>query len=416
MNNQPSSQYENEYISPVFIEQFEPVDQENEKEEDIFEIDRINLSNMAIMGTDWTTETIVSQIQKGNIRLDPEFQRRDAWTIKTKSRFIESLFLGLPIPQIILAEHKEQKGKFLVIDGKQRLLTLQQFVLGNDDNTALKLTGLEIITQFNRLSYEDINTGVFREEIDNFNNTPIRTVVIKNWPSVNVLYLIFLRLNTGSIRLSPQELRQALMPGEFTSYANQKSSECDQLKKLLNLSKPDFRMRDVEIFIRYFAFSYFIDSYKGSMQKFLDETCLLLNQDWTEKRYDFDERYVQFKEAINYVYLIFGEKHAFKKYKNGSYEDKYNRSIIDIMLYYFSNKYIRQAADCKGEQIKQKFEQLCTNDREFLSSIEFTTKSIQAVRYRFQRWGSELSELIGIVIDIPTFDKTNNSIRPTNSL
>ncbi|WP_439585122.1 DUF262 domain-containing protein [Dyadobacter bucti] len=51
-----------------------------------------------VWGTDWTTETITSQLIKENIDLKPKFQRRDAWTRKAKSKFIESLFLGLPIP------------------------------------------------------------------------------------------------------------------------------------------------------------------------------------------------------------------------------------------------------------------------------------------------------------------------------
>src|SRR4051812_41918067 len=85
-------------------------------------------SNAAVVtGTDWTTETVVSQLKKGNIQLTPRFQRRDAWKKDRKSRFIESLIVGLPIPQIVLAESKSERGKFIVLDGKQRLLALLQF-------------------------------------------------------------------------------------------------------------------------------------------------------------------------------------------------------------------------------------------------------------------------------------------------
>src|SRR5947209_7589571 len=80
-----------------------------------------------VNGTDWTTETIVSQLRRGNIQLNPRFQRRDAWKLDRKSRFIESLIVGLPIPQIVLAESKQERGKFIVLDGKQRLLAILQF-------------------------------------------------------------------------------------------------------------------------------------------------------------------------------------------------------------------------------------------------------------------------------------------------
>ena len=139
-----------------------------------------------------------------------------------KSRFIESLFLGLPIPQIILAENKDKKGTYIVIDGNQRLLSLQQFVEGNEEGKKLKLVGLEVKEKLNKMTYDDIQNSEYCDEIDAFNNQTIRTVVVKNWPSVEVLYLLFLRLNTGSVKLSPQELRQALYPGKFIDYVNTK--------------------------------------------------------------------------------------------------------------------------------------------------------------------------------------------------
>jgi hypothetical protein len=79
-------------------------------------------SGPTLWSTDWTTETIVSQLKRGNINLNPRYQRRNAWDPVRKSLFIESLILGLPIPEIILAEERGRKGSFIVIDGKQRLL------------------------------------------------------------------------------------------------------------------------------------------------------------------------------------------------------------------------------------------------------------------------------------------------------
>ena len=96
-------------------------------EQDVAE--RITRGTVAavVSGTDWTTETIVSQLKRNNIQLRPRFQRRDAWKRDRKSRFIESLIVGLPIPQIVLAESKQDRGKFMVLDGKQRLLSILQY-------------------------------------------------------------------------------------------------------------------------------------------------------------------------------------------------------------------------------------------------------------------------------------------------
>ncbi len=409
MNDQLTFFDISEFTEEIFIEKFDSSELNNEDEEDIAEIEKLDLSSMAITGTDWTTETIVSQIKKGNIVLDPDFQRREAWTNKTKSRFIESLFLGLPIPQIILAENKEKKGKFFVIDGKQRLISLKQFVLGKNDtsnNDQLRLFGLDVKKQFNQLTYEEIENSAYRDDIDIFNNQPIRTVVVKNWPAISVLYLLFLRLNTGSVRLSPQELRQALYPGEFIKYVNKCSIKNKELQKMLNISKPDFRMRDVEVLIRYYAFKYFISYYTGSMQKFLDDTCNKINNEWNERQGLIEKDYNEFSRAIKITRKIF-DANAFTKYKNKKYENRYNRSVIDIMLFYFSQPKIQEKMIGKEKQIKKAFEELCTSNTDFLEAIELTTKSVFAVSTRFITWGKTLEQLLQIPIDTPKISTGN---------
>jgi uncharacterized protein with ParB-like and HNH nuclease domain len=124
-----------------------------------------------LWGTDWTTETIVSQLRRGNINLNPRYQRRNAWDAARKSLFIESLILGLPIPQIILAEERNQRGRFVVIDGKQRLLAIRQFASGVDDENfpQLKLTGLNDRKDLNGVTYDKLREdSTFRNESNIF--------------------------------------------------------------------------------------------------------------------------------------------------------------------------------------------------------------------------------------------------------
>jgi uncharacterized protein DUF262 len=105
-----------------------------EDEDDLKRADLQRLNEAVVAATDWTAETIIRQLDRGNINLNPAFQRRDAWTATRKSKFIESLILGLPIPQLVLAESKAQKGSYIIIDGKQRLLSLRQFAAKADDD------------------------------------------------------------------------------------------------------------------------------------------------------------------------------------------------------------------------------------------------------------------------------------------
>src|SRR5581483_1934014 len=81
-----------------------------EDEDDLAEKELKQLNQTVVAASDWTTETIIRQLDRGTIDINPEFQRRDAWTPSRKSKFVESLILGLPIPQLVLAENKRQKG------------------------------------------------------------------------------------------------------------------------------------------------------------------------------------------------------------------------------------------------------------------------------------------------------------------
>ena len=387
----------------------ERIGQENE--EDISGVSKESFSDAVLWGTDWTTETIVSQLKKGNIELSPNFQRRDAWGQDRKSSFIESLILGLPVPQIILAERKDKRGSYIVIDGKQRLLSIRQYCVleETDEFQPLKLAGLKVLDDLNGRTYKSILEQLdFSKYNTVFDNQSIRTVIIRNWPNQGFLYTVFLRLNAGSLPLSPQELRQALNPGDFTSYADTFSISSDQIKKALALKKPDYRMRDVEIVVRYFAFKNFIEKYTGNLKEFLDETCALLNLQWKKDNSVIIAQAEELNNAIDATYNIFGSN-AFSKYSNGEFTGIFNRPVFDLMVYYFSISEIREEALKKRNEIKGAFIDLCNSDIEFLRSLESSTKNTSATVKRFNEWGTKLKNILQRPILIP--EKANQGIK-----
>ncbi len=358
-------------------------------------------SSISLGGSDWTSDTIANQIRKGNIKLDPKFQRRDAWTQKRKSAFVESLVLNLPVPQIVLAEHKGEKGKYIVIDGKQRLLTLVQF-FGLQGYKPLKLNKLTVLKDLNGKTYGQIKSNLtLSDYIASFENATIRTVVIKNWKRDNILYDIFLRLNSNSVGLSPQELRQALHPGNFTYFAEEFTSSNKYLLKMFNNKEPDFRMRDIELFIRYVAFSLRIGSYSGNYKVFLDDTCVMLNKDWDNYEEVVKHQADQFNVACKTTYDIFRDN-AFRKWLGAAYENRFNRAVFDVMAYYFSDDRIVEAALQNKSAVEDAFRKVCANF-EFLQSIERTIKSISATSARLSLWGEALkTALPGCDIVIPS--------------
>lgn len=394
-----------------------PEDIGSEDEDDI-EQESSTFSQAVIWGTDWTTETVNSQLLKNNIDLFPKFQRRDAWSNQAKSRFIESLILGLPIPQIILAEKTKQRGKYIVIDGKQRLLTIRRFfsIEQNDEFKPLRLSGLEILTQLNGKTYKNIKENPdFFEELNQLENQSIRTVVLKNWPNEEFLFTVFLRLNTGSIKLSPQELRQALHPGPFIDFADEFSIESDQIKTMLNLSKPDYRMRDVEMVIRYFANKYFLMNYNGNLKKAFDDTVNNLNIKWVDDQNKIKEDAEKLNDAIEFTINMYGSKRdAFSKWNGESFQGNFNRAVFDIMVYYFSNSEILEESKLKKDQILESFKNLCKNDPDFITSFEHTTKSIENTFKRITTWGEALADILDVEINVPTID--NNGQFSINKL
>ena len=362
----------------------------------------IKMQNAVLWGTDWTAETIVSQIKKGRIDLNPKFQRREAWDDKRKSLFIESLICGFPIPQIILAEGRTKNDPYIVIDGKQRLLSLRRFFSDPDDNTfkPLKLKGLSVLSELNGKTYDTIkNNPQIEDVIGQIENQPIRTVVIRNWPSEEFLYTVFHRLNTGSLPLSTQELRQALHPGEFLDFCDEFTENNPNLYRILNISKADYRMRDIELMVRYFAFKYFINSYAGNLKLFLDDSVKTLNKQWQANSEDFISSANSMNDAIEAAYTIFGEN-AFRKYKNGAFDNKFNRAIFDIMTYYFSDQAVRNIALEHSHDVLQGFKYL-SSDIQFVSSFETSTKNVNQTSYRFTKWGEKLSDVLGIDIVKP---------------
>lgn len=386
------------------VELVEDIEEQEEIEE---ELTPSQVSQAVVYSTDWTVETILSQLKRKNIDM-PEFQRRDAWTRPRKSRFIESVILGLPIPQIVLAEMKGQRGKYIVLDGKQRLITLQQFI-GADEgskNNNFRLKTVDVLNNLKGNTFGDIvNDPTLQDMLTAFSNHTIRSVVIRNWPSPAFLHMLFVRFNTGSLQLSPQELRQALFPGAFVRYADEASRASDALKVLLKSEEPDFRMRDIELLVRYLAFAFFISEHPGNLKKFLDDTCDKLNNAWLEEESKIRNQVAIFEQAVDTAIEIFGERNIARKWTEESeFGVRLNKAILDVIVFYFSDERIRKVASDEAPAVLEAFKTLCLESEDFRNSIETTTKSRGATFTRLSLWGDRLRGKLGLDFQIPTYE------------
>lgn len=260
----------------------------------------VNFSEYDISASpnDFNIKTIFDFIKSGIVKI-PGFQRNYVWDIKRASKLIESIIIGIPIPQIFLYE--ESKNKFLLIDGQQRLMTiyyfmkkrfpkkemrfeLRQIFFAEGDIPEEILHDNKYFSDFNLTLPEQLpqrpnrlnklNYATLGEELQTtFDLRTIRNIIIKqNFPKDDdsVVYEIFNRLNTGGVNLKPQEIRGSLYHSEFYTLLYKLNLNSDW-RKLTGQETPDIHMKDIEILLRGFAMLTEYKVYKPSMTKFLNQ-------------------------------------------------------------------------------------------------------------------------------------------------
>ncbi|MDZ7880944.1 MAG: DUF262 domain-containing protein [Saprospiraceae bacterium] len=360
-----------------------------------------------VYSRDWTVQTIYDQIVRGNIDLNPKFQRRNAWDDKRRSMLIESLMLDLPVPEIVLAESQDKKDSFVVLDGKQRLLTILGFINHEDtgywDNP--KLAKLEIKKGLNGKTYNDICTDeLLAADRRAFENSSIRCTVIFGQKSDDLLYQIFYRLNSSSVPLSMQELRQALRKGSFSNFLIDVTNDKNNLQpihRVLDLDEPDKRLLDAEIILKFIAFRLFGRSYGGNLKKFLDDAMKKINANWTEYESIVNNLYEDFNQAIEKLTIIFGGDNKIGRLAN---EKIFNRTIFDVQVLYFSK--IDEALIQKNkEKFITNYNSFCRENSTFLATLKSRTTTKQNYVERFKAFEELVVQTFDINIGESFIDK-----------
>lgn len=371
---------------------FEQID--NEAEENILESSEISIESLEktlVLPMDLSVEMIVSWYRSKKLEMDPAFQRRYVWNDVLKSTFIESMILNVPIPSILIA-NDTQKNRFIVIDGKQRLNAILSFISPENEGKGFKLKGLKVLTELNGYNYKKLFEDHTKTKyINKIENSIMKTNILKNYNN-NILYFIFNRLNSGSVPLSPQELRQSLYAGEFINFVNDYSLSSNGIKKILNLKAPDKRMRDVELMVRYYAFKYYIKDYNGSLNEFFNETCDKLNQDWATKKEEILKDAQEFENAVSFIYSYF-EEDAFKVYftkENTGYFGPFNRPMFDLLTSVFSIPSNREYVKNKHIDLKEFLIELFKTNLKFADAFLPTTHSKEKTSARIEEFTNAL--------------------------
>ena len=247
---------------------------------------------------EFTLEHLVS---KFNLQIDeskqteifiPFYQRKFVWKDDRQSKFIESIILGLPIPQMYFAEVEE--GILEVIDGSQRIRTINRF-LKND----LKLKALERLKGLNGLTFNDFSSSRKRK----INNVSMRAVVVTDIEkdTMSIRHEIFERLNTGGEMLKKMEVKKGAKEGQFIKFIYESCAEDSKFIELSQFNRQDeLRAYKEEFLVKYFAFvedMSFDDYLNDYLDKFIEEKNSLFKDDDSKE----DEYLIQFKTMLTFV-------------------------------------------------------------------------------------------------------------------
>ena len=337
---------------------------------------------------EYDLETLVKKIKNGIIKLNPEYQRNHRWDNKTSSKLIESLILNIPIPTIYISqdidvdeEVDKDISRYSVIDGQQRLTAIYDFM-----NNSYALEELEVLEPLNGSYYKDLPPFLIRR----LEERTIKCLRIDSTLDSQVKYDIFERLNSGSVELTSQELRNAIYRGPFNALIKELAKNKVFLK-LMNIDENASdennrvkKMEDVECVLRFFSFDNGrFNEMKKSFKKHLSEQMELLNEKSPE---ELDDMRTHFLEVMNTIDSRF-PKYPFAKYKVESSElkitSKFNNSVFDALSISVSMNMTEGILKIDPTTIDNYYKLFF--DEKFNASISGSTNDKSKIVYRIER-------------------------------
>lgn len=253
--------------------------------------------------TEYSVELLAGKMSKGEFVV-PTYQRAYTWEEDRKSRFIESLLLGLPIPFLFFWEMPN--GKLEIVDGSQRLRSIEEFVLGD-----LRLGELDGLTALSGFKFSDLPESRQRK----INNRSIRGIVLNEHADEQARFDMFERINTGSKIANKAEVRRGALAGPFMDLIVE-LAVAPKFEALAPVSKKELDERErEELVARFFAYSDGLDGYKDRPSEFIFNYVKQMNVRVTEDPALLDQYRAQFTETIDFIERVF--PHGFRRNANG---------------------------------------------------------------------------------------------------
>jgi hypothetical protein len=317
---------------------------------------------------DYSIGTIVEYLRSNHVFV-PRFQRGYVWTDPQASRLLESLIIQCPIPVIYLSQEPDER--LSVIDGNQRLKSIQRYL----DNQ-FPLHGLTAYPELAGLRYFELDPRFQRHIV----NRTLRCIVIMKDTHPQVKFDVFERLNTGAVKLSPQELRHGIYHGKFIDWLD----KVGRHKKWRDLvaSKSDKRMKSEEFLLRFLALHFDLAAYEKPLAAFLNA--------FAEKHRDaneaqLEEFYATVSKAIQGVGAVFGGLafKVFDRHNGDRIISSFNAALFDAEMLSISRSTVNVAAlpELNRTSILNSVAELF-HEEAFQRSINLATSDATQIRSR----------------------------------
>ena len=303
-------------------------------------------------------EELVARINSGAIYL-PTLQRRAVWSLPIKSRFIETLILGLPVPNLILAEDPAT-GNLNVVDGQQRLGTLREYLGGE-----FRLEGAEIQDEFKgcyfsrQVAKSKKSKTLSYMDLTKLSNMYIHSIVIAPDPGFagpnpgheydQAVIQMYRRLNFGGKALHGQEIRASIFRGSLDNLIRELNEDATWRELF---GKPHALLKDMEMILRFLALRQEHSEYRSPMQRFLDKFM-------AENRQISAERLEEFANAFRMTIALVKSAIGKKGFRNGR---KLKACRFDAIMCGV-DAYIGKSKSPSKEDVLSRLERLQSNER-----------------------------------------------------
>ena len=321
---------------------------------------------------------LLRKLRQGKLIIDPEFQRNRVWSPTQQSRFIESILLNLPLPPIYL--NQDKTGNYIIIDGLQRLSSLNDFM--PEKGQGFKLKELRAMPKLNDKGFKDL--GDLQTDIEDKN---FMIYIIKPTVPIKIVYDIFNRINTGGTQLNRQEIRNCIYLGKATRLLK-KLAKSEIFRKAIDNGISPKRMKDREAVLRYLAFTIFDfeKDYKNDMDDFLGNALKEINRMNDDQ---INELKKDFERVMSLSYDFFGRYNF--RFPSDTGRGTINIAILESVSYFFSNADDKFLIKNKRKIISN-FQNLL-KDNDYIDAVRHSTGDTKRVINRFRK----AQEILGAI-------------------